>query len=632
MNIRSLAYCALFLGVQMTYCYALQTVPKVVVTPKKSIRYTLSNAPKTVITQSDIINTGATSLSEALQSYGGVQLDDITGNASQVMLSMRGFGVNANSNTLLLINGIPLSNPDLAPPDLNAIPLQEIEQIEVVNGSESVLYGDQAVGGIINIITKQNKKNNLDLSCTAGSYNTHNCSGLFNHTSNNLSYNMNVISNHSDNYREHNTNDQTVFISGLEHHTSQNDIRLDLKLINERMLYPGALSAQQVRQNRRQASNTTDFFKDWNGLFNIHFLHALSDNWQLITDFSRREMHGSGVLTTPFSQSRYVNFLKPQIKGVWHKLNIVGGTDIENDQYYLNSSFGTNSDSLQKYSAYGIVNYPLNNQTTLSIGARGAQQDSHLISTPMMISRAFASTIGLSWELSHQLKYYVRQAGNFRFPNADENASAGSQGLKTQRGVSYETGIQWDWRNLQSQFSVYQLNLRDEITFDPLQTPEHPFGSNSNLDPTSRSGLSITEKYALTNQVSIDGQYNYVNARFRSGLYSGNRIPLVAENILHAGCNVSFHTHWNFYTEAIYTGNQYAANDNMNIAGLLGGYTVYNAHLRYEFNHFSASLRVNNIFNKNYYFYTVFTPATLSESFYPAPDRNIMLTLKYDFI
>jgi iron complex outermembrane receptor protein len=609
-------------------------IPSVIVTAKRHNFYSSTSAPKTIITQHDITTTGVTSLSQALTELGGVQLEDTSGNGSQVMLSMRGFGVNASSNTLLLINGIPLSNPDLAPPDLNAIPLQEIEYIEIINGSESVLYGDQAVGGIVNIITHQEAAKKLDITCNSGSYNAHSCyASLHNHTQQ-LNYNFGVMNNHSDNYRQNNNLDQTL-LSGMAKHTYQTgNIRFDYKIINERMQYPGALTAQQVRQNRRQSANTTDFFKDWNGLFNLKNQQKLTENWQLNTDFSRREMHGSGVLTSPFQQSRYINFLRPVLKGKIRNVTLTNGIDVAADNYYLNTLFGVNSDSLQKYGLFILGEMPATSRLAFSAGVRGAQQNNHLVTHSETINRALATTIGATYQLTDATKIYARRAENFRFPNADENAFAptGVNGLKTQRGVSYETGAQWDWKNLYSKLGLYILNLTNEITYDPTQTPQQPFGSDSNLDPTKRYGLSLVEKYKITDRLTADAQYNYVNARFQNGIYSGKRIPLVSENILHAGMNYGFTQHWNLYTEGVYTGNQYAANDNANVAGTMGGYTVVNMNLRFEYQQFSASFRVNNIFNRYYYFYTVFTPGINTESFYPAPGRNLMLTMKYVFL
>jgi iron complex outermembrane receptor protein len=269
------------------------------------------------------------------------------------------------------------------------------------------------------------------------------------------------------------------------------------------------------------------------------------------------------------------------------------------------------------------------------LGTRIAQQNSRLRSSfsSYHINRAIATTVGTTWQFSPDWRFYLRRAGSFRFPKADENASTppGIAGLRTQRGISYEAGFDITKEHYGVKLSLYQLNLRDEIVFDPLQTPQDPFGTNRNLSPTVRQGFTISGRRDINCLLSLDGQYNYVNARFQNGLYKGNRIPLVSESIFRTGLNYHINEHWHAFTEALFTGNQYAANDNANIAGKLGGYTIYHFSIRYVYEHLTASFRINNIFNHYYYFYTVYQPNVMSEFFYPAPGRNFTLTVQYMF-
>jgi iron complex outermembrane receptor protein len=612
--------------------HAYQTdaiVPPVVISANKHLNQISTHAPKTIITHDDMTHIGATSLSQALQELGGVQLQDTTGNSSQVALSMRGFGVNASSNTLLLINGIPITNPDLAPPDLNAIPIQEIEYIEITSGTETVLYGDQAVAGTINIVTHKETKKTATLSCGGGSYNSHNCYAHVNTHISQLKMSLGALTSYSDNYRQHNEYDHHLLSGTLDYPYRRGNTSIDYQIAKEHMLYPGALTAQQVRQNRRLTSNNIDFFRDWNGFYHLKNKQYLTNNWRIETDLARRDMHGNGVLTVPFHQSRITNFIKPQLKGKIGNIVSTSGIDFENDDYHLDSMYGITDDSQQKYGLFSLVNIPLYQYFSLSLGARGAQQNNHLVNPQITnsINRAIASTLGITYQPNSNLQFYLRRAENFRFPKADEDASSDANGLKTQRGVSYETGSEWRFKQTYSKLGLFQLNLRDEITFDPTQTPLQPFGSNRNLAPTVRRGITFSEKYLATQQLTLDGQYNYVRARFQNGINTGKRIPLVSENIFHGGVNYAITSRWNLYSEAVYTGSQFAANDNANIAGELGGYIVYNFNLRYQFKELSAALRFNNIFNKYYYFYAAYQNSINTEYYYPAPGRNFLLTL-----
>jgi iron complex outermembrane recepter protein len=615
----------LFICCTQSQAYQSHTIPDVKI--KMSKQASLTSGPHTIIDQQQLQN--ANSLSAALQNLGALQLHDVTGTGSRVAINMRGFGANANSNTLLLINGIPITNPDMMPADLNVIPIDQIAFIEIISGSESVLYGDQAVGGAINILTKQINKESADVACTFGSYQLTHCFAAFNHIKQNTNFNTYFGSQFTDNYRQHNYFEQQLLTGQISHTYAQGDLQFIYRLINEKMQYPGALTHAQVFQDRRQASNSTDFFQDWNGHFQLQLQHDLNANWHLQADLVRREMHGHGVLFSPFTQSRLAYFLRPQIEGKSDDKRILAGLDLQKDHYHLNSPFGTTDNLQYKYGVFGLANFPIYAPLFLSVGARGAQQNTNL-NDINHTNRAIATTLGITYPLSPHSEMYLRRAENFRFPKADENTDADGA-LRTQRGVSYESGFTMHQQSSLAKFEIYQLNLRDEIAFDPIQTPQNPFGSNRNLDPTIRRGFTLSGKTDVIDRWSIDGQYNYVNAKFQNGINSGKRIPLVAENIIRTGLNYQFAERWRAYAEAIYTSNQYSDNDDANIAGRLGGYTIYNFNINYRIKNLMAALHINNIFNKYYYLYTVFQSSMNTEFFYPAPGRNFVVTVKYLF-
>ena len=608
-------------------------VPPVIVKAKTTTSRSLTSGPKMIITRAQMETTGITTLSQALQNLAGIQLQDQSGNSSQVMIGMRGFGANATSNTLMLLNGIPLTNPDFAPPDLNVVPLRDIEYVEVVAGSESVLYGDQAVGGIINIVTREQTKEHASISCNAGSFNLRLCSIMYNNHLNRLQFDVTGTTQHTNNYRDHNDYDQNLVLGKFFFPYATGKLTFHYKLANEDMEYPGALTAAQVQQNRRQANNDTDYFRDWSGFFHLKLQQNLNAAWKLETDLARRNMNGHGVLFSPFTQSRLIYFVKPQLKGTIANTAITTGFDFQTDNYHLTSPFGLNDDTQQKYGVFGIANYPVTNKLSLSLGARGAELTSRLLSTNRidLINRAFATTLGAAYQAAENLQFYARRAESFRFPKADENQATptGIIGLRTQRGVAYEAGTQYTNDIVSAKFNVYQLDLKDEIAFDPTQTPQDPFGSNRNLSPTQRRGFSLSGKNTITNKLSLNGQYNFVNARFQNGINAGNHIPLVSENIIRGGIEYKFADYFSIYPEAVYTSNQYAANDDANVAGAIGGYTVYNFNVHYERKNVLASLRFNNIGNKFYNFYTVYQPSMETEFFYPAPGRNFTVSLTY---
>jgi len=108
----------------------------------------------TVITAEQISRDTARTLPELLGHLGGLHTRNNSGDPN-LQIDLRGFGITGDQNTLVLLDGLRLSEADLESAQLSAIPLESIERIEIVRGAGAVLYGAGATGGTINIITRR---------------------------------------------------------------------------------------------------------------------------------------------------------------------------------------------------------------------------------------------------------------------------------------------------------------------------------------------------------------------------------------------------------------------------------------------------------------------------------------------
>ncbi len=125
----------------------------------------------TVIDREEIRRSGARNLAELLGARAGIHVADLYGDGVSATIDMRGFGQTAGSNTLILVDGRRLNNSsDIAPPALAQIDLDDVQRIEIVRGSAGVLYGNQAVGGMVNIITRTPTRSYAELRLESGSY------------------------------------------------------------------------------------------------------------------------------------------------------------------------------------------------------------------------------------------------------------------------------------------------------------------------------------------------------------------------------------------------------------------------------------------------------------------------------
>ncbi|HUX20781.1 MAG TPA: TonB-dependent receptor [Spirochaetia bacterium] len=129
----------------------------------------------TTISSSQIMQSAAPNLAEVIQQIGGIQVNGYGAEGSLKTASIQGA---TSSQVLVLLNGVRLNSSQDGLVDLSQIPLDSIERIEIVRGGDSALYGTNAIGGVINIITKEPSKDSGTLRILNGSYLPRNASSV----------------------------------------------------------------------------------------------------------------------------------------------------------------------------------------------------------------------------------------------------------------------------------------------------------------------------------------------------------------------------------------------------------------------------------------------------------------------
>ena len=147
------------------------TLEEIIVSATKTKRQ-LSNitVPVTLIKQKDLKTGASLSLQDVLGEFTGLEI-----NSTALGAGIQLQGLDA-SYTLIMIDGQPLIGRLNGTLDLSRLSVENIKQIEIVNGPSSVLYGSEALAGVVNIITKKSKKENLSLGSKISSFDTYNFS------------------------------------------------------------------------------------------------------------------------------------------------------------------------------------------------------------------------------------------------------------------------------------------------------------------------------------------------------------------------------------------------------------------------------------------------------------------------
>ncbi|MEE8360382.1 MAG: TonB-dependent receptor plug domain-containing protein, partial [Candidatus Omnitrophota bacterium] len=162
---------------------------QLIITPTKYEKYLKDiTVSASVADEKDFERGVFKDVSEPLDRINSVRIERFGTHGQSASPVIRGL---TGSRILVLINGIPHNAPSLGNADLSKIMMGKVERIEVVRGPYSSLYGADAVGGVINIITKKIPEETvLNISYSYGSWNTHNLTIENGSTHGKLGYNV----------------------------------------------------------------------------------------------------------------------------------------------------------------------------------------------------------------------------------------------------------------------------------------------------------------------------------------------------------------------------------------------------------------------------------------------------------
>lgn len=589
------------------------TMEEVVVTAtrdREEVRKIAANV--SVITAKEIEASGATTVVEVLEKLEGIDFRSYSGNASQALIDMRGFGGDSPfGKTLIMLDGRRLNRPDMASINWLQIPLSNVERIEVVRGSGSVLYGDSAVAGTINIITKKGVgKPAVTAALTAGSYGLHDERVGVTGSVEKLSYALTGGNQKTSGYR-----DRSKFSSqsaGLDFGYDASEalnLGLGLSFNNTDYDMPGSLTKSQVEQDRRQAANPNDDSSEkyYNvnlraesilgalGRFSFNFLYGKKD---LTSDMASWSVYSRNNLDTYGLTPKYI--LEKDILGHRNKLTL--GLD-----YYYETLDQDRYSDKEKTTKTAVVNlareslgyyvrdeFSILKELILGVGYRTERAEikgkdvnastGTTIFDDRKIHMGEAWEAGLTYLIGKKSKVFAKYATLYRYPFLDEQAVYSGWGsdeflfnLEKEKGRSYEAGTQfYPLDDLAIGLTLFRTDMEDEIVFNSATW------KNENLDETRHQGAEFSISYKVEKWFKIYGNYTYHNAEFRNGANSGKEVPLVPRDRVNAGLEIYLPYALTLRPEMRYVSDCFQGGDNTNTAEKVKSYTFYNLYLHYR--------------------------------------------------
>jgi iron complex outermembrane receptor protein len=607
-----------------------------------------------VISRQDIERSGARSVADLLRSRGGLHVSDLFGDGAFSTVDARGFGATAVSNTLILVDGRPLNHgSDIGQIDLGALDLERIERVEIVQGSAGVLYGNQAVGGLVNIILRPPAASGAELAAHAGSYGAQGLKGRATlRLDNGMTLAAHARAGGTDNYRRHN-----------RAHSDSAGARLDVPLPGGGLLFaehersaedaqtPGALFRDELEADRRQspAIYAQDFIATDTASTRLGLKQALTPRWRFEGELTWRENErdfiqsfrfAAGTLST---QRREVFTFNPRLLGTADcpagACQFTLGADYEATVYKLLTAFGPQEDDQRITGWYAQTVLPLTAGLSATLGGRAAQVKNNILGGGPPVARfqlddhVSAASAGLVWRPGGDWRLFARADGNFRFAKVDEHtnvAFAQPVGLKNQRGTSYEAGAEWQRGGAAYKAVAWQLDLKDEIAFDG-----NAFNININLPATQRRGLMLEARQPLGHDWEAQAAWTLTLPRIESGPHAGKEVPLVPRQHALIGANWRALPGLNLHGEAVLVGSQVNGGDFANAFPRLPAYATLNLAARWQATKgLSLEARVNNLLDRKYSetgATGLDATFTTRDAYQPAPERNALLSLRYAF-
>jgi iron complex outermembrane receptor protein len=611
----------------------------------------------TVITKEKIEESNAQTIPDVLKDEVGVVARDLSGTGKNVSLDIRGFGETGPLNTLVLVDGRRVNEIDLSGVDWTQIPLDQVERIEIVRGAGSVLYGDNAVGGVVNIITKRPEKPFVaKAEVVMGSYHYHKESSSVGGKWGPFSAILNADYHSTDGYR-HNGYLRGKDVGGKIIYDLNENISFNFtgNFHHDNTGLPGALLEEIYKQDRDAARHPFDKAEteDYFGVLGMRA--KLGNLGRIDTDFSYRHRKGNDFFFSySFNSKRNVStwgftpkyILETPVWSFSNKLTV--GLDFYRSglDIFSESAFsGPNQSEVTKEStgAYVLDEFSILNNLILSLGYREEwvifdiaqdvpkSKDSSRNSEP-------AWNIGLNYLFGKNSSAFVSYKRSFRYPVSDELIEyvldpftfqvievRTNPNIKPQTGYHYEAGIRHAFTDrIEANLTLFWIDLRNEIFYNPVTF------ANENYPRTRRQGIEVGAKAKLLPWLMIWGNYGYIKPSLRGHSFSGNDVPGVPRHKGSVGTEIDFGRGFQLSTKANIVGSRYFISDWANQVKKLDGYYTFDARISYSWKGLKAFAGINNVTNRKYAEYGVLDFLG-RPNYYSSPERNFIGGISYAF-
>ena len=599
----------------------------------------------TVITRDAIRQAGVNDVNQAIRKIGGVFGRQSLDASPDFALDLRGFGTNGAQNMVILLDGVRLNENELANATLSTIPIDTVERIEIVRGGSSVLYGEGATGGVIQIVTRKDARyarpgTHGAVFGEAGQFRERDLRASLAHQAGALVFDAAAARQDNGNYRANSAFRQTSVAAGVQVAYEGGRAGLRLQSARQDTRLPGSLSLAQFQSDPRQTLTPKDF-----GALDSDRVDAFADyrvgEFELAAELSHRarDVDSNYWFGTVASVTKYEgrqDQFSPRLRWLRKlgggRLNeLVAGIDVSDWKRKTTSDYSL-ADASQKSKALYLrdeLRFDPVHDGRVALGLRREIFDKDYVDA-MAGGVADNGVQGQNaWEAQGsyrvlpRLELTARAGQSYRVANVDENSFRTSLSLlKLQVSHDLEFGASWGDAERKLDVRVFRHALDHEIFYDPTAF------ANTNLDPTRRQGFEVDAETALAANWRASAHLQHVNASFTGGPNAGRAMVLVPNNVLTArlgwlpgdGQSADFGAQW--------VGRQrYGSDFDNRCAARMPAYLTLDARYARRLGPWELAVSGLNLADRRYFSYAY----GCQSGIYPSDGRQLKLSARYAF-
>lgn len=311
----------------------IENLEEVLITATRTLRQLSAvPLPTQIVSKKEIRSINSIRLSDILEEQTGlITIPDFGGGEG---IQMQGLD---SQYVLILIDGVPLVGRSAGTFDLNRLSVGNIKQIEVIKGASSSLYGNEAMGGVINIITEKPKRGfDTNVNYRMGSFNTQDFGSNLQTKTNHFGISFFFNRNSSDGY-DLNNDDEVNTVEPFINHTLSTNITYEISDKTDLILNGRYYNQQQdIVQNEDRKGESS--INEWN--LNIRAEHEFNDKWKSYlelygTNYVAQEFTTDDVSDEIFQTDFNQRFLRPELRTTYafnNNSEIITGLGLTNEQ------------------------------------------------------------------------------------------------------------------------------------------------------------------------------------------------------------------------------------------------------------------------------------------------------------